>query len=30
VTYGSLTKEQMSALKPDFLIESLPQLLALV
>jgi HAD superfamily hydrolase (TIGR01549 family) len=29
VTYGSLTKEQMSALEPDFIIDSLPQLLTL-
>jgi len=30
VTYGSLTKEQMSALKPDFIIDSLPQILSLL
>ena len=30
VTYGSLTSEQMSALEPDFIIDSLPQLLVLL
>ena len=30
VTYGSLTREQMSALEPDFIIDSLPQLLVLL
>jgi len=30
VTYGSLTKEQMQNLKPDFIIDSLPELLTCI
>lgn len=30
VTYGSLTKQQISDLKPEFIIDSLPQLLTII
>jgi len=30
VTYGSLTREQVAVLRPDFLIDNLPQLLTII